>query len=89
MPARNFVIRMVVVGFVISRRSREISYSYPLYRICRSPTASDLLLFARLTSLNEYFTTLEFKVNEQVWPLDKPFRIARGVRTEARVIVVQ
>ena len=31
---------------------------------------------------------LEFKVNEQVWPLDKPFRIARGVRTEARVIVV-
>src|SRR5437588_5135397 len=31
---------------------------------------------------------LEFKVNEQVWPLNKPFRIARGVRTEARVIVV-
>jgi len=31
---------------------------------------------------------LEFRVNEQVWPLDKPFRIARGVRTEARVIVV-
>jgi len=31
---------------------------------------------------------LEFKVNEQVWPLDKPFRIARGTRTEARVIVV-
>src|SRR5437660_5248688 len=31
---------------------------------------------------------LEYTVNEQVWPLDKPFRIARGVRTEARVIVV-
>ena len=31
---------------------------------------------------------LEFKVNEQVWPLNKPFRIARGVRTKARVIVV-
>jgi len=31
---------------------------------------------------------LEFTVNEQVWPLDKPFRIARGTRTEARVIVV-
>src|SRR6267143_2078765 len=31
---------------------------------------------------------LEYRVNEQVWPLDKPFRIARGVRTEARVIVV-
>src|SRR5438477_2893060 len=31
---------------------------------------------------------LEFKVNEQVWLLDKPFRIARGTRTEARVIVV-
>jgi L-Ala-D/L-Glu epimerase len=28
------------------------------------------------------------RVNEQVWPLDKPFRIARGARTEARVIVV-
>ncbi|MEY2439098.1 MAG: L-Ala-D/L-Glu epimerase, partial [Verrucomicrobiota bacterium] len=31
---------------------------------------------------------LEFKVAEQVWPLDKPFRIARGIRTEARVVVV-
>ena len=31
---------------------------------------------------------LEYTVNEQIWPLDKPFRIARGVRTEARVIVV-
>src|SRR5438874_12796778 len=31
---------------------------------------------------------LEFRANEQVWPLDKPFRIARSVRTEARVIVV-
>jgi L-Ala-D/L-Glu epimerase / N-acetyl-D-glutamate racemase len=31
---------------------------------------------------------VEFRVNEQVWPLDKPFRIARGVRTEARVVVV-
>jgi L-Ala-D/L-Glu epimerase len=32
---------------------------------------------------------LEFTVNEQVWPLDKPFRIARGTRTEARVVVVK
>ena len=31
---------------------------------------------------------LEYRVNEQVWPLDKPFRIARGVRIEARVILV-
>jgi L-Ala-D/L-Glu epimerase / N-acetyl-D-glutamate racemase len=31
---------------------------------------------------------LEFRVDEQNWPLDKPFRIARGTRTEARVIVV-
>jgi L-alanine-DL-glutamate epimerase-like enolase superfamily enzyme len=31
---------------------------------------------------------LELKVNEQCWPLDKPFRIARGTRTEARVVVV-
>jgi len=29
----------------------------------------------------------ELQVQEQSWPLDKPFRIARGVRTEARVIV--
>src|SRR5436305_14052277 len=26
--------------------------------------------------------------HEQSWPLDKPFRIARGARTEARVVVV-
>src|SRR5438876_12451831 len=25
---------------------------------------------------------------EQSWPLDKPFRISRGARTEARVVVV-
>ena len=31
---------------------------------------------------------LELSVNEQVWPLDKPFRIARGTRTQARVILV-
>ena len=30
----------------------------------------------------------EFKVSEQSWPLDKPFRIARGISTEARVVVV-
>lgn len=30
----------------------------------------------------------ELEACEQSWPLDKPFRIARGVRTEARVIVV-
>src|ERR1700731_2394692 len=34
------------------------------------------------------FHKLQFTVNEQVWPLDKPFRIARGTRTEARVVVV-
>src|SRR5437868_12810057 len=31
---------------------------------------------------------LKFKVNEEIWPLEKPFRIARGARSEARVIVV-
>src|SRR6266404_9759291 len=31
-------------------------------------------------------TTIE--AHEQSWPLDKPFRISRGTRTEARVIVV-
>jgi L-alanine-DL-glutamate epimerase-like enolase superfamily enzyme len=31
---------------------------------------------------------LELKVAEQSWPLDKPFRIARGISTEARVVVV-
>jgi len=30
----------------------------------------------------------EFKVTEQSWPLDKPFRTARGPSTEARVVVV-
>ncbi len=29
----------------------------------------------------------ELEVQEQSWPLDKPFRISRGARTEARVIV--
>src|SRR6267154_514190 len=32
--------------------------------------------------------TFELKVATQSWPLDKPFRIARGIRTEAHVIVV-
>ena len=31
---------------------------------------------------------LELRVAEQGWPLDKPFRIARGISTEARVVVV-
>lgn len=30
----------------------------------------------------------ELSVNEQSWPLDKPFRTARGPSTEARVVVV-
>lgn len=30
----------------------------------------------------------QLKVTEQSWPLDKPFRIARGSQTEAHVIVV-
>lgn len=29
----------------------------------------------------------ELEAQEQSWPLDKPFRISRGARTEARVIV--
>src|ERR1700751_2371451 len=28
------------------------------------------------------------EAHEQSWPLDKPFRISRGARTEARVVVV-
>src|SRR5690349_3782996 len=31
---------------------------------------------------------IQFHIAEQVWPLDKPFRIARGTRTEARVLLV-
>jgi len=31
---------------------------------------------------------LAIQAHEQSWPLDKPFRISRGSRTEARVIVV-
>src|SRR5712691_5974822 len=31
---------------------------------------------------------LELTVTEQSWPLDKPFRIARGTRTQARAVVV-
>ena len=32
--------------------------------------------------------SLVLEAQEQSWPLDKPFRIARGSRTEARVVVV-
>jgi L-alanine-DL-glutamate epimerase-like enolase superfamily enzyme len=31
---------------------------------------------------------LDFKVTEQSWPLDKPFRTARGASTDARVVLV-
>ena len=31
---------------------------------------------------------MQIDAHEQSWPLDKPFRIARGSRTEARVVVV-
>src|SRR5881392_3587171 len=31
---------------------------------------------------------MRIDAHEQSWPLDKPFRIARGSRTEARVVVV-
>jgi L-alanine-DL-glutamate epimerase-like enolase superfamily enzyme len=31
---------------------------------------------------------LALDAQEQTWPLDKPFRISRGTRTEARVVVV-
>ena len=33
-------------------------------------------------------TAMRVDAHEQSWPLDKPFRIARGSRTEARVVVV-
>jgi L-alanine-DL-glutamate epimerase-like enolase superfamily enzyme len=33
-------------------------------------------------------TAMQIDAHEQSWPLDKPFRIARGARTEARVVVV-
>jgi len=32
---------------------------------------------------------MRIDAHEQSWPLDKPFRIARGTRTEARVVVVR
>jgi L-alanine-DL-glutamate epimerase-like enolase superfamily enzyme len=32
--------------------------------------------------------SLVLDAQEQSWPLDKPFRIARGTRTEARVVIV-
>jgi L-Ala-D/L-Glu epimerase / N-acetyl-D-glutamate racemase len=32
--------------------------------------------------------TLKFDIAEEVWPMEKPFRISRGTRTEARLIVV-
>jgi len=31
---------------------------------------------------------ITIEAHEQSWPLDKPFRISRGTRTEARVVVV-
>jgi L-Ala-D/L-Glu epimerase len=33
-------------------------------------------------------TAMRIDAHEQSWPLDKPFRIARGSRTEARIVVV-
>jgi L-alanine-DL-glutamate epimerase-like enolase superfamily enzyme len=33
-------------------------------------------------------TAMRIDAHEQSWPLDKPFRIARGSRSEARVVVV-
>jgi L-Ala-D/L-Glu epimerase len=33
-------------------------------------------------------TAMRVDAHEQSWPLDKPFRIARGSRTEARVVIV-
>ncbi len=33
-------------------------------------------------------TAMRIGAHEQSWPLDRPFRIARGTRTEARVVVV-
>lgn len=34
------------------------------------------------------FHALEFRIGQEVWPLNQPFRISRGIRTEARVVVV-
>src|SRR2546430_10565824 len=31
---------------------------------------------------------MQIEAREEIWPLDKPFRISRGSRTEARVVVV-
>jgi len=31
---------------------------------------------------------MQIKAQEEIWPLKEPFRISRGSRTEARVIVV-
>src|SRR5215471_12867346 len=33
-------------------------------------------------------TTLRIEANEEIWPLNHPFRISRGSRTEACVVVV-
>ena len=33
-------------------------------------------------------TAMRIDAHEQSWPLEKPFRISRGSRTEARVVVV-
>src|SRR6266480_4363240 len=31
---------------------------------------------------------MQIEAREEIWPLDKPFRISRGTRSEARVVVV-
>src|SRR3954463_2743634 len=48
------------------------------------PRALDLLSYP--CSMNP--RAVQFSVTEEVWPMDRPFRISRGSRTEARVIVV-
>jgi len=40
--------------------------------------------------MNSVISVVNMQINagEEIWPLDKPFRISRGTRTEARVVVV-
>src|SRR5438874_4447734 len=50
------------------------------------PPRSSPLVSRHLSPI--YSPVLTIDAHEEVWPLDKPFRISRGTRTEARVVVV-
>ena len=49
------------------------------------PPRSNPLVTCRLSSI--YCSVIIVNAQEETWPLDKPFRISRGTRTEARVVV--